>query len=76
MRRDHDVGAAPRGFVDSRKEPQQSRFTRAVVADEPNAVALLEGQRDVTQGLDDHDIGLVAPDGAARLAQERLLERA
>ena len=63
------------GLVDARQQAQQRRLARAVVTDQADAVAHLQRQGDVAKGLDDDDVGLVAADRAARLAEECLLQR-
>src|SRR5690349_13723645 len=45
------------------------------MTDQSDPVAQLERHGDVAQRLDDDDVGGVAPDRAARLAQEGLLQR-
>ena len=77
--RGHPAGHRRRpagGLVDPGQQPQQRRFARAVVADQPDPVAEFQRHRDVPQRLDDDDVGLVASDRAAGLAKERLLQRA
>ena len=64
------------GFVDARQQAQQRRLARAVVPDQADPVAHLQRHRDVAQRLDDDDVGVVATDRAAGLAEERLLQRA
>ena len=64
------------GLVDPRQQPQQCRLAGAVVPDQTHPVAEFQRHGDVPQRLDDDDVGLVASDRAAGLAEERLLQRA
>src|SRR5699024_6595876 len=69
-----DAGTAAGRFVDAGQQPQQGRLPRAVVADEPDPVAVPQRQRDVVQRLDDRYFALGA-DPAADLAQHTVLQR-
>ena len=70
-------GGDPAGrLVDPGQQPQQRGFAGAIVPDEPHPVAEFQRHGDVPQRLDDDNIGLVASDRAAGLAEERLLQRA
>src|ERR1700753_4010782 len=44
------------------------------MTDQADAVAQVQRHRDIPQRLDDDDVGVVAPDGAARPAQDGLLQ--
>ena len=51
------IAAAPaRRLVDAGQQAQQRRLARAVVPDEPDAVAVLQRQVDVAQRLDDRHL--------------------
>ena len=71
-----DHGGTAGRLVDAGEQPQQGGLAGAVVADQSDAVALLEVDVDVAEGLDDDGVVLVATDGAAGGAEEGLLQGA